>query len=90
MWPNHIVCAVRRSLKILKCVNDREINTRLHARHAKVSIVKACALTSSKADQGKYESYDLLQDTINDIPRFDIKIHMLWLKWLNWSKQVEL
>ena len=86
---NFIVCAVWRSLKILKCVNG-EITTRLHTRHAKVSIVKVCALTSSKADQEKYEFYDFLQDTINDIPRFDIKIDMLWLKCLNWPKQVEL
>ena len=87
---NVIVCAVRRGLKILKWVNDRKITTRIHTRHAKVSIVKACALTSSKAGQEICEFYCLLQDRTNYIPRFDIKIDMMWLKCLNWPKQVEL
>ena len=63
---------------------------RLNTRHVKVSMVKAYGLTSGNANQEKDEFYDVPQDTINHIPLFDIKKHMMWLKCLNWPKQLEL
>ena len=55
-------------------VNDRIITARLQTRHAKVSVIQIYAPTEPSSDNEKDEFYNQLQQTIDNIPRYDIKL----------------
>ena len=57
-----------------KPVNHRIITARLQTRHAKVSIVQIYAPTDTADEEEKEEFYGQLQDTLDEIPTYDVKL----------------
>ena len=60
------------------CVHNpvSSLTARFQSRHAKVTIIKVNAYTEMDPDTENDEFYSVLQDTLDDIPRYDIKLLM--------------
>ena len=65
-----------KSLIGWKPVNDRILITRFQSRHAKVTVIQAYASAEDAEETVKDEFYNQLQETINEIPSYDIKLLM--------------
>ena len=64
-----------RSLMGWKPVNDRILRARCKSCHNKATIIHVYAPTE-EAEEEKNDFYNSLQDTLNEIPKHDIKILM--------------
>jgi len=57
-----------------KPVSERIITARFATRHAKITVVQVYAPTESASDSEKDSFYEQLQDELNSIPSYDIKL----------------
>uniref|UniRef100_A0A7I5E8S3 Reverse transcriptase domain-containing protein n=1 Tax=Haemonchus contortus TaxID=6289 RepID=A0A7I5E8S3_HAECO len=55
-------------------VSDRIISARFVTRHTRITIIQTYAPTEDSNDDTKNDFYELLQDTIDNAPRRDLKI----------------
>ncbi|VDP55298.1 unnamed protein product [Heligmosomoides polygyrus] len=55
-------------------VSDRIITARFRTRHTRVAIIQVYALTEDATVEEKDDFYERLQDTIDEIPRRDLKL----------------
>ena len=79
-----------------KPVNEHILTTRLQSRHAKVTIIQVYAPNEMDSDTEKDEFYSVLQNTLDDILKYDIKLMMgdfktkVRGKWQRWVKILTL
>ena len=57
-----------------KPVSERIITARFATRHAKITVVQVYAPTESASDSEKDSFYEQLQEELNSIPSYDIKL----------------
>ena len=57
-----------------KPVSERIITARFSSRHIRISVIQVYAPTEDASDEVKNKFYEQLQDTIDELPRRDLKI----------------
>jgi len=65
------------SLSGLEPVNERIITARFNTKLAKVTVVQVYAPTEIAPDEEKDIFYDQLQDVLQEVPSFDIKVETI-------------
>ena len=63
-----------RALIGWKPINERIITARFQTKHAKVTIIQVHAPTNESDESVKNDFYDLLQETLDEVPSHDMKI----------------